>query len=144
MTLSDLLSVVAFSLCQSLTPWQTIYFVKHCHKHLADFCPRARASAGNWFLLEIILQRRCCHDLRQVLYIPSFVRRLCERSCALTHRIWLGWREDRLLNKWLLSHRGRQPLMSLSSQLARSTSSSKAVRSQSFTHSSTSYQISDK
>ena len=39
---------------------------------------------------------------------------LCKRSHALTYRIWIGWREDRLLNKWPLSGRRRQPLMSLS------------------------------
>lgn len=33
-----LVSIVAFSCFQRLTPCQTIYFVKHSHKHLADFC----------------------------------------------------------------------------------------------------------
>lgn len=53
----------------------------------------------------------------------TFVSCRCQRSHALTYCIRVGCREDRLLNKWPLSHKGRQLLMSLSTQLARFMSS---------------------
>lgn len=96
----------------------------YSHEHLAGFClgwDSLQEIDSSWTLL---FQRDATIWAR---YTLSFVRCLCERSYALTYRIWVGWRGDRLLNKWLLSHKGRQPLMSLSSQLARPMSSSRPV-----------------
>lgn len=104
------------------------------HENLADFClswDSLQEIDSSWTLL---FQRNAATI--QSRYTLSFVRCLRERSYALTHRIWVGWREDSLLNKWLLSHKRKQPLMSLSSQLARSMSSSKPVLRQIFNISS--------
>lgn len=106
---------VIFSLHVSLTSFQ-----KYSQQHVAHFCfswDSLQEIDSSW---KLFFQRAATIWGR---YTLSFVRCVCESSHALTYRIWVGWREDSLLNKWPLSCRRRQPLMSLSSQLARSTSS---------------------
>lgn len=124
MTLSDLHLMLHILHSLSVYGWLPIRSCvqTYSHKHLAEFC-------RSWDSLQEIDSSWTLFfqgDAATIWgrYTPSFVRCLCECSYALTHRIWVSWREDRLWNKWLLSHKGRLTLMSLSSQLAWSMSSS--------------------